>query len=166
MKIEINKKNSNSIDNPTYLIRNEHQFVVDKKGRHIPCKKINYTPQAKFARRMHADRTFGLSLDSPFETEHTLFHPSSERIQLSPKEERDLKRNSKVPAFLANVPNRKGMFRRICEKSVPVDKQHILNFYNSKETIKNLLVKIGGTSPKDADRFANKAIGNVHFLNK
>ena len=58
------------------------------------------------------------------------------------------------------------MFRRICEKSVPVDKQHILNFYNSKETIKNLLVKIGGTSPKDAEHFANKAIGNVHFLNK
>ena len=95
-----------------------------------------------------------------------MFHPSSERIQLSPKEERDLKHSSKVPSFLANVPQRKGMFRRICEKSTSVDKQRLINFYNSKQTIKNLLVKVGGNSPKDADKFATKAIGNTHYLNK
>ena len=77
-----------------------------------------------------------MSKDTPFESQHTLFHPSSERLQLSAEEERTLKRsNAQVPSFLSKVPARKGMFRRYCEKSLSIEKQRLINFYNSKETV-------------------------------
>ena len=71
MKIEINKKNSNSIDNPTYLIKNPHLLIVDDTRRYLPRKHVAYDPQPKFAKHIQTAQKFGISKDSPFDSQHT-----------------------------------------------------------------------------------------------
>ena len=144
MKIDINKKNSNSIDNPSYLISNKNLIIVDEKGRYQSRANCNPKSSAELSpsRKVRTGMKFGISQDSPFESRYTEFHPSSEAIQKSEEPSFQRLHNDNTPriASLVRVPKRKGIFTRFCEKTSTSEKQRLLSFFQSKANVKHLLV--------------------------